>query len=232
MTLKFHLDPFEPTREDVLIGRVVDGEASTTDWDSLETVARTDPAVWERLGRAQRTHARLEREVEDAIAVAELIDVPSGRELAIGGFHTRLRQWGGWAAAAVIGVAWLGVAGITGSRSPGNLGGFTTAKELTPDELLTQYMDKGQAEGRVMGEMAPVFVNARDLGENKGKEVYFVRPIIERTFVTDVGVLSIQRDEHGTPRYVPIPKAMQLQMQVQLGNQSSSPSLKKTPDAL
>jgi hypothetical protein len=231
MTMQYHPDPFEPTREDVLIGRVVDGEASTADWDALETVARTDPAVWERLGRAQRTHARLEREVEDAIAVAELIDVPSTHSLAIGTFHTRLRQWGGWAAAAVIGVAWLGYAGFTGSPTPGNVARLgPVVQELSPDELLTQYMNKGQAQGRVMGEMAPVFVDARDLGADKGKEVYFVRPIIERTLVTDLGILSVQKDEHGTPRYVPMPKTLQLQRQVQ--NNQPPQSSRKSPDAL
>lgn len=207
-------ESFEPTREDVLIGRVVDGEASTSDWDSLERIAGTDASVWERLGRAQRTHARLERDVEDAIAIAELIDLPSAGSIAVQGFHSRGRQWGGWAAAAVIGVAWLSIAGITGRGGP-NQASVLPVREYTPDELLTQYLDKGQAEGRVMGEMAPMLVDARDLGLNMGKEVIFVRPIIERTMVTDVSVLSVQKDEHGTPRYVPMPRELQMKIQIE-----------------
>lgn len=212
MTMNFHPDPFEPTREDVLIGRVVDGEASTADWDSLETIARTDAAVWERLGRAQRTHARLEREVEDAIAVAELIDVPSAHAISITSFQTRMRQWGGWAAAAVIGVAWIGFSGITGSGRPGGPiagGSFNQVQELSPDDLLSQYMRKGTALGRVVSEMPTMLVEARDLGDGRGKEVFFVRPILERTTVTDLAILSVQKDEHGTPRYVPIPATLQ-----------------------
>ncbi|MBL8747231.1 MAG: hypothetical protein JNK58_12860 [Phycisphaerae bacterium] len=209
-------ESFEPTREDVLIGRVVDGEASTSDWDSLERIAGADASVWERLGRAQRTHARLEREVEDAIALAELIDLPSEGSIASHGFNARLRQWGGWAAAAVLGVAWLSISGITGSVGPGGNIAGVTARELSPDELLSQYMNKGQAQGRVMGEMEPMLVDARDLGANKGKELIFVRPIIERAFVTDVSVMSVQKDEHGTPRYVPMSQDMQLQIQLQM----------------
>lgn len=223
-------ESFEPTREDVLIGRVVDSEASTSDWDSLERIAGTDASVWERLGRAQRTHARLEREVEDAIAIAELIDLPSEGSIAAIGFHSRIRQWGGWAAAAVIGVAWLSISGITGSFGPGsNIANVLPVRELSPDELLSQYMNKGQASGRVMGEMEPMLVDARDLGLNR-KEVIFVRPIIERTMVTDVSVIGVQRDEHGTPRYVPMPSQMQMQIQLQM-NPESQPA-NKPADAL
>lgn len=199
-------DSVEPTREDVLIGRVVDGEATTADWDALETIARADGTVWERLGRAQRAHARLEREVEDAIAIAELIDVPSPHSLAVHTFQSRFRQWGGWAAAAVIGLAWIGAAGFTGSPKPGNVAGLAgpTVQEMTPDALLDQYIRRGLATGRVVGEMPAMLVNTQDLGGGQGKEVWFVRPILERTNVSDVSLLSVQMDEHGMPRYVPM----------------------------
>lgn len=204
---------YEPTREDVLIGRVVDGEASAPDWDALEVIARSDAAVWERLGRAQRAHARLEREVEDAIALAELIDVPSARVLAITGFHSRLRQYAGWAAAAVIGVAWLGAArlGVPGfSPAPGSsqvagvpLQPRDVLRDVSPEQLIDQYVRSGLARGNVVGEMPAVFVDARDLEGGKGKEVWFMRQILERRTVTDMSVVSVQLDENGTPRYVP-----------------------------
>jgi len=205
---------FEPTREDVLIGRVVDGEASSTDWDALETIAKTDSAVWERLGRAQRIHARLEREVDDAIAIAELIDVPPTSAIAITSFRDRIRQYSGWAAAAAIAVAWLGLNGwspvipgtYTGQTNRASLGALP--KELlhqaSPDDLLDQYVRSGMAQGRVLGEMPVMLVDSKDLGEGRGKEVWFLRPILERTTVTDVLPVSVQKDEHGMPRYVPI----------------------------
>lgn len=228
MTLHPSHESFEPTREDVLVGRVVDGEACASDWDALERIASTDPAVWERLGRAQRTHARLEREVEDAIAVAELIDVPSAGVIAAHSFQSRVRQWGGWAAAAVLGIAWISVSGITGTRGPGQIAG-TSINTLTTDELLSQYMNRGQQDGRILGEMAPMLVDARDLGLNQGKEVIFVRPIIERTRVADVAVLSVQKDEHGTPRYVPIPQDPQPDLKAEMKKQSPT---KRSPSAL
>lgn len=198
----------EPTREDVLIGRVVDGEASTSDWDALDVLARADASVWERLGRAQRTHARLEREVEDAIAIAELIDAPSRRVAGGGSLVLRVRQYGGWAAAAAVALSWAafqgpGVHGRSGGNQAG-LGQIPIAT-LTPDQALEQYVSTGVAQGRVLGEMQPMLVDARDLGEGKGKEVWYVRPILERRTVTDLNVLSVEMDEHGTARYVPLP---------------------------
>lgn len=202
-------ESFEPTREDVLIGRVVDGEASSTDWEALERLAATDPLVWERVGRAQRTHARLEREVEDAIAIAELIEAPSPRVVAGHSLGLRVRQYGGWAAAAAIGLAWVAIQ-RPGSTSllpanPGMTAGFGMPASLTADEALAQYVRAGQADGRVLGEMQPMLVSTRPLADGQGKEVWYVRPILERARVTDVNVLSVGMDEHGQPRYVPVP---------------------------
>jgi hypothetical protein len=198
---------FEPTREDVLIGRVIDGEASSTDWDALDRLAQSEPAVWERLGRAQRAHARLEREVEDAIALAELIELPASHA-ATASLNMRFRQYSGWAMAAVLGLALLGSFGLNlgGSRGGGN-GGLQAgigARSLSPDEALDQYVQSGLASGRVLGEMPAVLVDARPAQQGGGQEVLFVRQILERKFVTDVSVMSVEMDEHGTARYVPL----------------------------
>lgn len=224
------LGGFEPTREDVLIGRVVDGEASAGDWDSLEGIARTDGAVWERLGHAQRAHARLEREVDDAIALAELIDVPSAHTLAINTFHSRLRQYAGWAAAAVVAVAWLSYQGLGPSIGAGQVAGVQlprdeVLRQTPPEQLLAQYVKSGLAKGRVLGEMPTVFVDSRDLGAGQGKEVWFLRQILERIEVTDMAVVSVQMDEHGTQRFVPLPGQTPL---IQMG--PAAPV--KTPDSL
>ena len=89
----------EPSREEVLITRIVDGEAFEDDWREFERLATDDAKIWERLARAQREHDRLVRNVSDAIAIAELVDIPSA------GVHSfalmaRIRQYSGWAAAA------------------------------------------------------------------------------------------------------------------------------------
>lgn len=97
-------DGWGASREDVLIGRVVDGEASQQDFDELERLGSADPEVWRRLATAQRAHARLERAVEDRIALAELIELPRQRWLGGGGVIAKIGLAGGWLAAAALGV--------------------------------------------------------------------------------------------------------------------------------
>ncbi len=202
-------DPFEPQREDVLIGRVIDGEASSADWESLDLIARSDQAIWERLGRAQRAHARLEREVDDAISLAELIDLPAS-QVASTSLSLRLQRYSGWAVAAALGLALLGTLGFNNSgRSPGVGPGVLQANigpvgALSPDEALDQYVRSGLASGRVIGEMPAVLVDTRSVEQGGGQEVLFVRQILERKMVTDISVMSVEVDEHGTPRYVPM----------------------------
>jgi hypothetical protein len=199
----------EPTREDVLIGRVVDGEASAADWAALESIAQSDAGVWERVGRAHRVHARLEREIEDAIAIAELIEAPSPKVVAGHAMTLRMRQYGGWAAAAAVALAWVAV------RNPGGVGpgaqvagiGPVSAAPLSVEEAYDQYINRGIAQNRVIGELQPVLVETRDLGEGNGREVIFMRQILERQPVTEVSVMSVQMDEHGTMRAVPVPVA-------------------------
>jgi hypothetical protein len=207
---------------------VVDGEATSLDWSALDQIAASDAAVWERLGRAHRAHARLEREVEDAIAIAELIGAPTSNPSASAGrfsFARATRQYGGWAAAAAIALAWVGLqrspapAPQTGAPGPRQAGpvlasepGANTAPlgivgdrfaGFTPEEALDHYVRSGLASGNVLGEMQPMLLDARDLGEGKGKEVWYVRPILERTTVSDLSVLNPETDELGVTRFVP-----------------------------
>ncbi|HBS29068.1 MAG TPA: hypothetical protein DEB06_06370 [Phycisphaerales bacterium] len=192
---------FEPTREDVLIGRVVDSEASGADWEALEAIASRDPGVWERLGRAQRVHARLEREVEDAIAIAELVDIPSAHAAGFS-LAARVRQYSGWAVAAVIGVAFLGTMGVIkpGASGPAQLGGISPIAYGSPDEALQAYLRTGKEKGLVVEEIPSVLIDARVIDGGGRKEVVYVRQILERKIVTDLLVPSVEVDENGQRR--------------------------------
>jgi len=209
----------DPTREDVLIGRVTDGEASPGDWTELEEMARRDAGVWQRLAEAQRAHARFEQRVEDAIAICELVELPRTQPGAgVLRFGMALRQYGGWAAAAAVSFAWLGVQ-LSGGAAPQGYGTGASmqaagplmgggsqqpqAQYVSADELWSSYLDSGRQSGRVLGELAPVMVNARDLGDGKGTEVYFIRGVIERATAAEVRGWSLRADDTGQPRFVP-----------------------------
>lgn len=202
-----------PTREDVLIGRVVDGEANDADWADLERVARTDADIWKRVAHAQRAHARLERAVEDAIAVAELVDLPAYRPAR--GVWGRTRSGLGWAVAAALGLALVGnyqrvMPGARETIDASQVAGFgVPLHKASTDEAFNQYITSGLANGRVVGEMDPVLVEAREVEGTGGvpvREVIVVRRVVERISGANMPVFTVRTDEHG----LPVPKPMDL----------------------
>jgi hypothetical protein len=198
---------YEPTREDILIGRVVDGEATPSDWGELEHMSKADAALWQRLAQSQRAHARLERAVEDEIAVAELVELPEPVSV-IASFRSRWQLWGGWAVAAGLALAWLGAgSGPTMFRpnaqpAPNGGSNATFVPTGSLDDLLNQYVTKGRESDRVVNVMPLQLLKTNQLEQGKGTEVFFVRPIIERMIVTDFRPMSVLVDEAGQARKV------------------------------
>lgn len=202
-------DDYEPTREDVLIGRVVDHEATPTDWAQLDELASEDPGLWSRLGRAQRAHAGLRIAVEDAITEAELIDIPSGH-LHTGG---RVPRWkrvvsgAGWAIAATLALLLLNP--LVTMNTPSNSAGILTAgmprllSQASAEEAFTQYVASGLADGRVVSEMPALVLEQNLLPDGQGTEVFVVRRVVERLNLPSVTNFAQFPDEHGTLRLTP-----------------------------
>ncbi len=117
-----------PIDRDLLISRVVDDAASASDWDQLRSLAEYDSSVWRELFEAQRAQAELAQAVEQAIAIADEIDAPI-EHLPQHGMRLRFRQvaqWGGWALAASVAIAFVAtnLAGPSSSGVPANEAGI------------------------------------------------------------------------------------------------------------
>ena len=182
---------------DILISRVVDDEASPEDWAQLKALAAEDSAIWRDLFETQRTHAELSSAVEQQISVAEYIDAPVQDHLTIQ-LTDRVRRglsWAGWAAAAAVVLAWVGIGPIAGE--PENVA------QLTPTDYLQRYLEKGREEGLVQGE-APTktLLSAEPAPEGNGYVVIYLRQIVERAVVTDL--YQIGSDDAGNPRPIPV----------------------------
>lgn len=148
------MPPIEPNdheraleREEVLLGRVVDREATPDDWAELERLSDHDPALWTRLAHAERAHARLCAAVDDAIAIAECVELPRADpatlRLAGGepdkqtpgrhGWASFIRHHAGWALAACLALV-LGAQLMPGRGSadaPGTSGTMTNGASAT-----------------------------------------------------------------------------------------------------
>lgn len=76
---------------------------------------------------------------------------------------------------------------VTGGTAQAGLGSSLTAGLSTPDEALGEYLRLGQMKGQVLGELPQrVMLQSRELGEGKGREVLYLRQIVERAVVKDV----------------------------------------------
>ncbi len=192
---------------DILISRVIDGEATAEDWSALHTLAREDSAIWSDLASAQQDHAELASAVRMLTACADDIEAPI-LEHAQAGFSARMRavaSWGGWAVAAVLAISFgLGTFGNSTSTdsNTANLLPFdlTQAKkqvlpQLSPDEALGAYVTNGVREGRVVALDPDLHVMTVVPMETAGQfEVVYIRRILEKA---QVDLYRISQTEAG-----------------------------------
>ncbi|HCT44077.1 MAG: hypothetical protein CMJ35_10615 [Phycisphaerae bacterium] len=210
------LDELLPdSARDLLISRVIDGRASTSDWDRFRALASREPEIWCELAETQEQHEAVRCELAGAIAAADQIDLPVG---PIDDTHTRERlgmvgKWGGWALAAALLLAWsLGYPMLPAQGGSGNgtqtaglpvggLGGIGLT-EAEPEQAFEQYMSAGQKAGRVIAEMPEqVVVETRPMPDGS-IEVMYLRQVIERR-VIDQAYRQV-RDDAGNTIAVPV----------------------------
>ncbi|GJQ29047.1 MAG: hypothetical protein HBSAPP03_09310 [Phycisphaerae bacterium] len=189
---------------DILITRVIDGRAEGEDWRRLESLAERDAGVWRELAQAQRDDQVLRREVASATAGAGTVELElEGHEPTfrltrqVGERTRRVAMWGGWAAAALVAVAFV----AKKPDQPGPMIAGPTGSVSSAADFLSRYLDQGRKEGRVIHEMPDkVLVNTIPAADGKGYDVVFLRVIMERDRVPDL--YRFTSDESGQP--VPI----------------------------
>lgn len=186
---------------DILISRVIDDEASAADWAQLKALAAREPAIWRELFEMQRGQAELSSAVAQQLDVAEFVDAPAPDHLSAQLTH-RVRRgmaWAGWAAAAAVAVAWVGVR--VGPEQAAPQVGQAGVVNLTAPQLLDQYLEKGRQSGLVQGEApAKTLLSAQPAPSGVGYEVIYIRQIVERAIVTNL--YQFGSDEAGNPQPV------------------------------
>jgi hypothetical protein len=207
---------------DVLLSRAADGEATATDWQAISSLAQQTPGVWDELALAQRQHRALALAVGSAIGaanVAELpINAPQHAEIHEPGARVNTARrpvlsraaWTGWAAAACVGLAWLGqhrldVLRPTSTSAGGQTGeqfaaGFPTTipSSWTHEDLANAYVARGRQQGTVFGELPQrILVASEPAATGDGFDVVYVRQFVERSRVPTM--YRFGQDEDGTP---------------------------------
>lgn len=201
---------------DILISRVIDGEASPEDWSSFKALAERDPSVWRELAGLQQDHAELSGAMARAMAIADGVEAPVEASSHLAHQGRVLRVWGGWAAAALMALAWFvhgprandgmpqGALQPTGNRAA--LTPFGLSQSSAPEDYFNAYLEAGQRSGNVLGEVGePLLVQTLPHAQG-GYEVHYIRQVLERRVVPQVYEISVGFDERGQaqPRLVPV----------------------------
>jgi len=187
--------PESSDRRDVLIGRVVDGEADSQDWAEIRELAGDDQSVFAEIAQLQDLRRDTIEMVEGAGDVADTVELPlyAHPKATPAGRLRFAGVWGGWAVAAMVAIAWsvglrpgdpLFVGDLNADMQAGNLGGGVIQ---TAGDALQQYLDLGKASGMVVGELpSGIVLEKQPLADGSGYEVLYIRPIIERATVHNV----------------------------------------------
>jgi hypothetical protein len=207
---------------DVLITRIIDQRAASSDWAAIEQLAASDKTLWREVALAQRDAALLTVAVGRAVAVADNVDLDSVADHPLVASSQapipfeqprviRPAAWMGWATAAALALAWFAgfqpggsqpVVGNTAGLVPMQLGGTVVT---TPTEALDAYRKLGQEQGRVVGEVpAKILVKSTPVDEGRGGyDVVYIRQIIERARVSDP--VRFTQDEAGNTKPAVVP---------------------------
>jgi hypothetical protein len=194
-----------PTDADILITRIIDGEASPEDWAAFKALAARQPEVWRDLAECQQDHADLSAAVSAAWRIADSIDLPV-EEARSAQLSRRVRgamAWGGWAMAAAVALAFTTQRPAGNSAEPMTAGptlGPGVIPVSTPEQAYDAYLELGRQEELVLEEVPTrILVETRALDDGT-VEVRYLRQILER--VTVPSLYEFGQDEAGRP--VPI----------------------------
>ena len=158
--------PDNAVEADVLIGRIIDLEATAEDQQRFEQLATADPSLWRALANRQQDMAVLAERVTEEISSA------NGVELPVVSPRRRV-PWAlaytGWAAVLVIGAVWA----ILPRQAPIPLG------VQTADQHFEEYI----SAPFVQAELDPILLDWEPTDDDEWIRIFIMRRI-EETIVT------------------------------------------------
>ena len=172
---------------EVLIGRIVDDEASSSDRQRFEHLALSEPDLWRHLALRQQDMRALSAEVGRATAAARRVELPHDHHEEPR--HTWAFALSGWAAMILVAVCWAIVGrGTPVGPAPGPGNAVTT--QASYEESLQSYATAPY----VLGQWQPLLLDTTPLSENR-VAVRFLRRFEEVVIIDPTTELPV--DEAG-----------------------------------
>ena len=156
----------DTAQADVLIGRIIDLEATDKDQQHFEQLATADPSLWRTLAARQQDMAVLANRVTEETAGVNSVELPAIAPAT--GIRWTL-AYSGWAAVLVIAALWA--IRPSGTSNP--------AVQQTADEHFEEY----RKAPFVQNELDPILMDTEELPDGRLKLYYMRR--VEETVVID-----------------------------------------------
>jgi hypothetical protein len=157
---------------EVLMTRIVDGEATDHDRERFTRLAEANPEMWRRLALRQQDMTLLKARVEHELSVIDQSEVPqsavaNNARMHLGPSLRWLIALSSLAAVVVISAIWF-ASSIHTQDSQNVQGGNlipagNSAAELTPDEHLRLYLQAGF----VIGELPPTLLQVDEMSDGR-----------------------------------------------------------------
>lgn len=179
----------DSTREEILIGRVVDRCERPDDWPELEHLIARDPALLQQLCSSLRLDAAVRQAAAPALQVADRVELPPLPA------PSRLPALAGWLAAVVIAALWL----LRGAAPPPSPALPVHPVDAVAADLASDFVADGGAE---LGELPPLLVRSQPTEDGKALRVVTMRRILEVSTVQQV--YRVGADEFGGVQQVPV----------------------------
>ncbi|MDY7108486.1 MAG: hypothetical protein SYC29_07595 [Planctomycetota bacterium] len=186
--------PDDPRPEDIseldlLINRIIDGEAGEADRRRFDELARSEPDLWRRVALRQQDAILLTEQMGEATAGA------TGTELPRRWLMPRRLSWplalAGWAAVIIVAVTWSLSALVDRELAPRNSTPMPVQNApLTAEEHLQRYLEAPY----VLADLQPDVLEVDQLSDGR-VAVRFVRRIEEIAFLDPQ--LQLPVDEEG-----------------------------------
>jgi anti-sigma factor RsiW len=175
---------------DILISKLVDGEATDEERQRFDHLAAAEPTLWRLLALRQQDMSVLAEEVRNATATIERTDLPQSRAWIVPARLSWPLVFSGWAAVIVLAVSWA-VVSLAGARAPraGIEASAPAAPRMTAEEHLEAYLRAPY----VLGDMQPVVMEVEELSDGR-VAVHFVRRIEEVAFLDPSVDLPVDED--------------------------------------
>jgi hypothetical protein len=175
---------------DVLISRMIDGEASDTDRERFDLLSTAEPDLWRQLALRQQDQTLLAEQVATATDVVDRVALH--RPWLMPGRLTWVLSLSGWAALIIVAFSWGATALMNQQLSAREHGPMLeeASAQLSPEQHLLYYRQAPY----VVGDMEPEVLDVEPLSDGR-VAVRFVRKFEEIAFLDPSRDLPV--DENG-----------------------------------